>query len=83
MWGGSMDSNNKYYNLVCKLPIEYEHKLNSIIQVYGVSRAGFIKSVINSEFDKINGNEQVRQLLEQMKELGKSFEDLTGFKIDR
>lgn len=56
-----------------RAPAHVVNKLDLLCSMYGVKRSDFFVSAILTEFDKINGNEQLKNMVEQMRQLSESF----------
>lgn len=47
-------------------------RFDFVCSVYGLKRGDFILNCIRSEYDKINGNPQLKKMIEQMRELSEA-----------
>lgn len=56
-------------------------KLEFVCKFYGLSKTDFILSAINLEYDKLNNNEQVLDIMDKFKELSKELANLTGYQV--
>lgn len=53
--------------------------LDEICRLSGMKRGEFLISVITSQYDKINGNPQLKHMLDQMREIADTMKQMTGY----
>lgn len=58
-------------------PVTVE-RLDMLAELSGMSRAEFLNTLINSEYDRVTGNPKLKALLEQMQVLKRQLDELNG-----
>lgn len=53
-------------------------QLDEICRMMGIKRSEFLISAITSEYDKLQGNPKMKEMLEQMKKIADTMKQLTG-----
>ena len=53
-------------------------QLDEICRMSDIKRSEFLISAITSEYDKMNGNPQMKKMLEQMKQIADTMKQMTG-----
>lgn len=53
-------------------------QLDEICRMLDIKRSEFLISAITSEYDKMNGNPQMKTMLEQMKQIADTMKQMTG-----
>lgn len=53
-------------------------QLDEICRMLDIKRSEFLISAITSEYDKMNGNSQMKKMLEQMKQIADTMKQMTG-----
>lgn len=66
------------YQMLIKLTEEEKQKIDFLCNTFGESKSGFIRSIINAQYDNLIGNPELAKMIEQMQELGRSVEIMTG-----
>ena len=66
------------YQMIVKLSDEEKQKLEYICNSYDESISHFIRSLINAQYDSLVGNPEIEKMLEQMKEISRTVETMTG-----
>jgi hypothetical protein len=57
---------------------EVIRQLDELCAMSGMKRSEFIANAIVSQYDKINGNPQLKKMLEQMKEIVETMKQING-----
>lgn len=55
-----------------RAPAEAIEHLDLLCNMYGIKRSDFFVSAISAEYDKVNGNPQIKKLLAQLKEVSET-----------
>ena len=66
------------FQLIVKMSDEDKQKLDYLCSVYSENRSSLIRSFINEQYDSFQGNPELKNLLKQMSDIGKSVEKITG-----
>lgn len=53
-------------------------QLDEICRMMGIKRSEFLITAITSEYDKLQGNPKMKELLDQMKKIADTMKQLTG-----
>lgn len=53
-------------------------KLDSLCEMTGQTRAALLSSLIVSEYDKLNGNPELKQLLSKMRSMEQQLKSMVG-----
>lgn len=53
-------------------------QLDEICRMLGIKRSEFLITAITSEYDKLQGNPKMKEMLEQMKQIADTMKQLTG-----
>lgn len=53
-------------------------QLDEICRMMGIKRSEFLITAITSEYDKLQGNPKMKEMLEQMKQIADTMKQLTG-----
>lgn len=53
-------------------------QLDEICRMMGIKRSEFLITAITSEYDKLQGNPKMKEMLEQMKKIADTMKQLTG-----
>lgn len=53
-------------------------KLDELCQVMGIKRSEFLISAITSQYDSLQGNPEMKKMLEQFKQIADTVKQLTG-----
>lgn len=68
------------YMLTLRISQDDAKKLSELCRFAGVSRSAFLRGVINKEYDAINGNPKMKELLDN---LSKMSDEMSAFLGDR
>lgn len=61
-----------------RAPTEVIRQLDEMCSMSGIKRSEFFINAICSEYDKINGNPQLKKMLEQMREIAEMMKQMNG-----
>lgn len=53
-------------------------QLDEICRMVGIKRSEFLITAITSEYDKLQGNPKMKEMLDQMKKIADTMKQLTG-----
>ena len=53
-------------------------QLDEICRMMGIKRSEFLITAITSEYDKLQGNPKMKEMLEQMKQIADTMKQLSG-----
>lgn len=53
-------------------------QLDEICRMIGIKRSEFLITAITSEYDKLQGNPKMKEMLDQMKKIADTMKQLTG-----
>lgn len=53
-------------------------QLDEICRMMGIKRSEFLITAITSEYDRLQGNPKMKEMLEQMKQIADAMKQLTG-----
>lgn len=73
-----MANKKETVGITFRCPIDVEKQLNEICAVSGIKRSQFIIGCITSEYDKLQGNPKLKEMLEQFKTISNTMRELTG-----
>ena len=73
-----MASKKDTVQVTFRAPASVVAQLDEICRMSGMKRSEFIVSAITSEYDKINGNPQMKKMLEQMRQIADAMKQMTG-----
>ena len=73
-----MASKKDTVQITFRAPASVVAQLDEICRMSGMKRSEFIVSAITSEYDKINGNPQMKKMLEQMRQIADAMKQMTG-----
>lgn len=61
-----------------RAPTAVIEQLDEICSMTGVKRSEFFINAITAEYDKINGNPQLKKMLEQFRQIADTMKQMTG-----
>lgn len=61
-----------------RCPVSVVSQLDELCSISGLKRSQFIISCIVSEYDKINGNSELKKLMDQFKLITEQVKNITG-----
>lgn len=61
-----------------KLTPEINEKFKFICDTYGIKKSAFLVSCINSEYDKLTGNPELKNAIQKLTEFAKEMQELSG-----
>lgn len=61
-----------------RAPTEVIRQLDEMCSMSGIKRSEFFINAISSEYDKINGNPQLKKMLEQMRQIAETMKQMQG-----
>jgi hypothetical protein len=67
---------------IIRLTDDQEHKLDALAQITNQSKNEVIIGLITGEYDRINGNPQMKELLKKMSELADQMKEYQQGKSD-
>ena len=73
-----MASKKDTVQVTFRAPASVVAQLGEICRMSGMKRSEFIVSAVTSEYDKINGNPQMKKMLEQMRQIADVMKQMTG-----
>lgn len=73
-----MASKKDTVQVTFRAPASVVAQLDEICRMSGMKRSEFIVSAVTSEYDKINGNPQMKKMLEQMRQIADVMKQMTG-----
>lgn len=53
-------------------------QLDELCRMMGIKRSEFLITAITSEYDKLQGNPKMKEMLEQMKHIAETMKQMTG-----
>lgn len=53
-------------------------QLDELCRMMGIKRSEFLITAITSEYDKLQGNPKMKEMLEQMKQIAETMKQMTG-----
>lgn len=62
--------------ITTRMPVDVVDKLDKICSLTKQKRSEFLIGIINAEYDRINGNPELKSLLSQMSELSEKLKNL-------
>lgn len=73
-----MASKKDTVQITFRAPTEVIRQLDELCAMSGMKRSEFFINAICSEYDKINGNPQVKKMLDQMREIAEIMKQMNG-----
>ena len=61
-----------------RAPPEVVRQLDELCAMSGIKRSEFFINAICAEYDKVNGNPQLKKMLEQMKQIAETMKQMNG-----
>ena len=61
-----------------RAPTEVVRQLDELCAMSGIKRSEFFINAICAEYDKVNGNPQLKKMLEQMKQIAETMKQMNG-----
>lgn len=61
-----------------RAPTEVVRHLDELCAMSGIKRSEFFINAICAEYDKVNGNPQLKKMLEQMKQIAETMKQMNG-----
>ena len=73
-----MASKKDTMQITFRAPAEVIRQLDELCAMSGIKRSEFIISAITSEYDKMQGNPKLKDMLEQFKQITETMKQMTG-----
>lgn len=73
-----MAKNKDTMQVTFRAPTAVIEQLDELCSMTGVKRSEFFVNAITAEYDKINGNPQLKKMLEQFREIADTMKQMTG-----
>ena len=73
-----MAKSSESATITFRAPIAVIEQLDELCKLSGIKRSQFLISAITTEYDKVNGNPEVKKLLEQMRQLNEAMKKMTS-----
>lgn len=73
-----MASKKDTVQITFRAPTEVIRQLDELCAMSGMKRSEFFINAICSEYDKINGNPQLKKMLDQMREIAETMKQMNG-----
>lgn len=73
-----MNSKKNTIAVTFRCDVAVADKLDEICRMMGIKRSEFLITAITSEYDKLQGNPKMKEMLEQMKQIADTLKQLTG-----
>ena len=61
-----------------RAPTEVVRQLDDLCAMSGIKRSEFFINAICAEYEKVNGNPQLKKMLEQMKQIAETMKQMNG-----
>lgn len=61
-----------------RAPSDVVRQLDELCNMMGIKRSEFIVTAITSEYDKLHGNPQMKQMMEQLRQIADTVKQMTG-----
>lgn len=61
-----------------RAPTDVIRQLDELCNLMGIKRSEFIVTAITSEYDKLHGNPQMKQMMEQLRQIADIAKQMTG-----
>ena len=61
-----------------RAPTEVVRQLDELCAMSGIKRSEFFINAICAEYEKVNGNPQLKKMLEQMKQIAETMKQMNG-----
>lgn len=62
--------------LTMRYPKDVIFKLDELCKLYGLSRRDYLIALIVSSYDELNGNKELKDLLQKIRDLTSKFDDI-------
>lgn len=69
-------------SITFRLPVSVIEQLDKICDMYGLTRRDFFYNAITTEYDKLQGNPKLQDIIFQMKELSLKMKELAPLSSD-
>lgn len=73
-----MASKKDTMQITFRAPAEVIRQLDELCAMSGIKRSEFFINAICAEYDKVNGNPQLKKMLEQMREIAETMKQMNG-----
>lgn len=73
-----MNSKKNTIAVTFRCDVAVADQLDEICRMMGIKRSEFLITAITSEYDKLQGNPKMKEMLEQMKQIADTMKQLTG-----
>lgn len=73
-----MANKKETMQITFRAPIEVVEQLDELCRMSGIKRSEFIIACITSEYDKMDGNPKLREIMEQFRAISEQMKQLTG-----
>lgn len=73
-----MNSKKNTIAVTFRCDVAVADQLDEICRMMGIKRSEFLITAITSEYDKLQGNPKMKEMLEQMKQIADTLKQLTG-----
>ncbi len=73
-----MASKKDTMQITFRAPTPIVEQLDELCRLSGVKRSEFIITCITSEYDKLNGNPKLKEIMEQFRSISDQMKQLTG-----
>ena len=61
-----------------RAPSDVVRQLDELCNMMGIKRSEFIVTAITSEYDKLQGNPQMKRMMEQLRQIADTVKQMTG-----
>lgn len=73
-----MNSKKNTIAVTFRCDVAVADQLDEICRMMGIKRSEFLITAITSEYDKLQGNPKMKEMLDQMKKIADTMKQLTG-----
>lgn len=73
-----MNPKKKTIAVTFRCDVAVADQLDEICRMMGIKRSEFLITAITSEYDKLQGNPKMKEMLDQMKKIADTMKQLTG-----
>lgn len=73
-----MANKKETMQITFRAPTDIVNQLDELCRMSGVKRSEFIIACITSEYDKMNGNPKLKEIMEQFRAISEQMKQLTG-----
>lgn len=68
----------KTVQITFRAPAPVVEQLDELCRMTGMKRSDFFINAVTSEYDRVQGNPQLKKMMEQMRQIAETMKEMTG-----